>query len=261
MNFELPTRYDELTIKIVVSTSSPQKIRIIVKDKDLPNTIFTDRYKTVNGESSFFVRMPVSGKTAIITVFNEDNGNLSDGADGSFVVKKIEKEELDKKLDVIDFSNPFVKSFVAFCTRFCFNAGWIGSGNYVSDDRKFVIEYHPILTDESGAEVTTPARIDIADGVIQVSQRQFAAMTVPNRMAIMLHEFSHYYLNDNIDDEIEADLNGLLIYLGLGYPRIEAFEVFTKTFMNAPTEENMARFDKIKSFIDNFENHNFYLYE
>ena len=86
-------------------------------------------------------------------------------------------------------------------------------------------------------------------------------MTVPNRMAILLHEFSHYYLNDNMDDEIEADLNGLLIYLGLGYPRIEAFEVFTKTFMNAPTEDNMVRFDKIKNFIDNFENHNFYLYE
>ena len=261
MNFELPTRYDELTIKIVVSTASPQKIRIIVSDKDLPNTVFTDRYKTVNGESTFFVRMPVSGKTAIIAVYNYDNGNLPEGQDNSFVVKKISKEELEKKLDVIDFSNPYVKSFVAFCTRFCFNAGWIGSGNYVSDDRKFVIEYHTILTDEQGAEVTTPARIDVTDGVIQVSQRQFSEMTIPNRMAILLHEFSHYYLNDNMDDEIEADLNGLLIYLGLGYPRIEAFEVFTKTFMSAPTEENMARFDKIKNFIDNFENHNFYLYE
>ena len=31
--------------------------------------------------------------------------------------------------------------------------------------------------------------------------------------------------------------------------------------MNAPTEDNMVRFDKIKNFIDNFENHNFYLYE
>ena len=57
-------------------------------------------------------------------------------------------------------------------------------------------------------------------------------------MAILLHEFSHVYLNDNIDDEVEADLNGLLIYLGLGYPRIEAFEVFAKTFLAAPTEHH-----------------------
>jgi hypothetical protein len=56
-------------------------------------------------------------------------------------------------------------------------------------------------------------------------------------------------------------LNGLLIYLGLGYPRVEAFEVFAKTFMNAPTKQNQDRFDKIKNFIDNFENHNTFLYE
>jgi len=261
MIFELPTRYDELTIKIVVSTSSPQKIRIKVKDKDLANTIFTDRYKTVNGENTFFVRMPISGKTALIYVYNEDKGNMGEGEDNSFIVKSIKVQELEKKLDVVDFSNPYVKNFVIFATKFSFNAGWIGSGSYVSDDKRFVIEYLPILTDDSGAEVTTPARIDITDGTIQVSQRQFTQMTIPNRMAILLHEFSHYYLNENIDDEIEADLNGLLIYLGLGYPRIEAFEVFSKTFMNAPTEENMQRYGKIKNFIDNFENHNFYLYE
>jgi hypothetical protein len=80
-------------------------------------------------------------------------------------------------------------------------------------------------------------------------------------MAILLHEFSHVYLNDNVDDEVEADLNSLLIYLGLGYPRIDAFEVFAKTFMNAPTDQNKDRYDKIKNFIDNFENHNTYLYD
>jgi hypothetical protein len=56
-------------------------------------------------------------------------------------------------------------------------------------------------------------------------------------------------------------LNGLLIYLGLGYPRIEAFEVFAKTFANAPSEQNKMRFDKIKNFIDNFEKFNTFLYE
>jgi hypothetical protein len=80
-------------------------------------------------------------------------------------------------------------------------------------------------------------------------------------MAILLHEFSHVYLNDNVDDEVEADLNGLLIYLGLGYPRIEAFEVFAVTFMDAPTEINKVRFDKIKNFIENFESYNTFMYE
>jgi hypothetical protein len=110
-----------------------------------------------------------------------------------------------------------------------------------------------------GSEQTTPARIDVDSGLIEVSKKHFMDYTIPNRMAILLHEFSHIYLNDNIDDEVEADLNGLLIYLGLGYPRIEAFEVFAKTFIVAPTEQNKMRYDKIKNFIDNFENYNTFI--
>lgn len=208
----------------------------------------------------FFVRMPVSPQTALVYVYNEDNGNLPVGMDNTLEVQSITKEQLDKKLDVIDFSNPLVRSFVTFATRFTYNAGTLPSGDYVSDDKRFMIKYPAIIQDD-GIEQSTPARIDIDTGIIEVSKRHFLDYTVPNRMAILLHEFSHVYLNDNIDDEVEADLNGLLIYLGLGYPRIEAFEVFAQTFLGTPTEQNKMRYDRIKEFIDNFENYNTFLYE
>lgn len=260
MIFSVPTRYEEITLLVKVRTYEPQKIRIKVIDAEQPNTTFTDRYKTINGESIFFVRMPVSAKEVLVYVYNEAYGNLEQGIDKSVEVVSITKEPLEKKLDVIDFSNPLVRSFVNFATRFSYNAGSLPSGNYVSDDKQFVIKYLPIIED-SGVEQTTPARIDIDSGIIEVSKRQFIEYTIPNRMAILLHEFSHIYLNDNVDDEVEADLNGLLIYLGLGYPRIEAFEVFAKTFMNNPSDENGMRFDRIKNFIDNFETYNTYLYD
>lgn len=260
MTYNVPTRYEEMTLLIKVRTNSPETIRIKVIDAHQPNTAFTDRYKTVDGETIFFVRLPVSGNDVLVYVYNEAYGNLTSGQDNTFEVVSITKEQLDKKLDVIDFSNPMVRSFVNFATRFSYNAGSIPTGNYVSDDRQFVIKYLPTI-EENGQEQTTPARIDIDNGVIEISKRQFVDYTVPNRMAILLHEFSHVYLNSNVDDEVEADLNGLLIYLGLGYPRIEAFEVFAKTFMNAPTEQNKHRFDTIKNFIDNFETHNTFLYE
>ena len=57
-------------------------------------------------------------------------------------------------------------------------------------------------------------------------------------------------------DESEADVNGLLIYLGLGYPRIEAFEAFLEVFERYPSQENKMRYDKIRNFIDNFEKNN-----
>jgi hypothetical protein len=260
MIVKVPTRHEELTLLIKVFTHEPSKIRIKVLDEAQNDTSFTDRYKTVDGEAEFFVRMPVSPQNALVYVYNEDNGNLMQGQDDSFEVESITKEPLEKKLDVIDFSNPDVKSFINFATRFSYNAGTLPSGNYVSDDKKFVIKYLSIIEDD-GVEQTTPARIDISNGIIEISKKQFIKYTIPNRMAILLHEFSHVYLNDNVDDEVEADLNALLIYLGLGYPRIDAFEVFANTFMNAPTEQNKDRYDKIKNFIDNFENYNTYLYD
>jgi hypothetical protein len=260
MIVKVPTRHEELTLIIKVLTQEPTKIRIKVIDESQVDTSFTDRFKTVDGESIFYVRMPISPQNALVYVYNEDNGNLMQGQDDTFEVEYITKGALEKKLDVIDFSNAEVRSFVNFATRFCYNAGTLPSGTYVSDDRKFVIKYLSVIEDD-GKEQSTPARIDITNGNIEISKKQFVKFTIPNRMAILLHEFSHVYLNDNVDDEVEADLNSLLIYLGLGYPRIDAFEVFAKTFMNAPSEQNKDRYDKIKSFIDNFENHNTYLYD
>ena len=86
-------------------------------------------------------------------------------------------------------------------------------------------------------------------------------MTFPMRMVIMMHEFSHYYANDDINNESEADLNALMIYLGLGYPRIEAHEAFLKTFIGCDTPENAARYDLIQKFIRDFENNKVILYE
>jgi len=259
MIYTVPTRHEEITLVIKVYTNSAVNIKVKVVDADQPNTTFTDRSKIVDGESIFFVRMPVSPQTSLVYVYNEDNGNTTI-QDLSFEVDSISKEPLEKKLDVIDFNNQLVKSFVTFATRFSYNAGSLSSGTYVSDDKMFVIKYMPTIEDD-GVEQTTPARIELNTGVIEVSKKQFIDFTVPNRMAILLHEFSHVYLNNNQDDEVEADLNGLLIYLGLGYPRIEAFEVFASTFMNAPTQQNKMRFDKIKNFIDNFENNNTYILE
>lgn len=235
-------------------------MRIKVVDSAQPNTVFTDRFKDCNGEEIFYVRMPVSSEECLVYIYNEKNGNLPKGKDNTFEVDEISKNILEKKLDVIDFGNSYIRSFVNFCTRFCYNAGSLPTGNYCSDDKKFTIKYLPIIQD-GGQEQTTPARIDIDNGVIEVSKKQFLNLTVPARMAICLHEFSHVYLNDNVDDEVEADLNGLLIYLGLGYPRIEAFEVFAKTFINVPTDQNKHRYDKIANFIDNFEKKHTILYE
>ncbi len=251
-----------MTLRVGVKTDSPQKIRLIVRDADLKNTEFTNRWKTVNGEVHFYVRMPITGEKAIVEVFNERMGLSAKISDSSFTVTGIEKMPLEKKMDVVDFSNPMVKSFVKFVQRFCFNAGVLESGTYKSRDGKFTIEYMPVLISKNtGKPVATPARISQNTGTIQVAQGKFVGMTVPMRIVILLHEFSHYYVNDEIRNETEADLNALLIYLGLGYPRIEAFEAFLSVFIASDTEQNKRRYDKINKFIEDFEKNNYIVYE
>jgi hypothetical protein len=119
-----------------------------------------------------------------------------------------------------------------------------------------MIELLPTIIDSKGKELTTPARISRMTGRIQVSKKHFDEYTVPMRFAILCHEFAHFYVNEDMTDESEADINGLLIYLGLGYPRIEACEAFLEVFEHYPSQENKRRYDKIKNFIDNFEKDN-----
>jgi hypothetical protein len=124
---------------------------------------------------------------------------------------------------------------------------------YRSDDGQYFIQLKQQIKDANGKVLGTPARIGRRTGVIQVSKTQFEQFTIPMRMAILLHEFSHFYLNEKMDDEMEADLNGLLVYLGLGYPRIEAYQAFLETFKNTPSNLNKKRYDMINNFINNFE--------
>jgi hypothetical protein len=112
------------------------------------------------------------------------------------------------------------------------------------------------IKNKNGVEVNTPARISKRTGVIQVSKKQFEQFTIPMRLAILLHEFAHFYLNEQMDDEVEADLNGLLLYLGLGYPRIEAYQAFLETFKGVPSQQNKERYDVINKFINDFEKMN-----
>ena len=244
-----------ITLMIEVATASPEKIRVIVKDNDKPFTVYTDRYATVEGTLKYFVRMPLSPPIAKISVFNEENGNLGKGEDTTFKIIGFEELPLKRKLGCIDFDNPEIKSFIGFSSEFSQKAGYLSAGGsvYMSEDGVFRIDYLDSIKSKSGKKLKTPARISQSRGNIQVSKDLFRKYTVPMRMAILLHEFAHYYLNDRMEDEVEADLNGLLLYLGMGFPRIEAFQSFLTVFQETPTEQSKGRFDVLNQFISNFE--------
>ena len=252
MQYSLWTRYNPCMVRVRVRTTKPSKIRLIGSDKNQANTKFIDSVKVVSGEEDLFIRMPMSPNVLLIDVYNQDNGNKPKGEDGSFEVVGIRNETLDVTLSQTQMDTPIVKSFVSFAQRFSYNAGWLPPKDYFSSSRQFKIEYMPVITSMKGEKLTTPARISTQNGRIQLSQEAFVPFTIPMRMAILLHEFSHYYVNSDIADEVEADLNALTIYLGLGYPIKEGYAAFGETFMDAPTQLNKNRYEIINRFIKDY---------
>jgi hypothetical protein len=252
MQYSLWTRYNPCMVRVRVRTNKPSKIRLIGSDKNQANTKFIDSVKVVSGEEDLFIRMPMSPNVLLIDIYNQDNGNKPKGEDGSFEVVGIRNETLDVTLSQTQMDTPIVKSFVSFAQRFSYNAGWLPPKDYFSSSRQFKIEYMPVITSMKGDKLTTPARISTQNGRIQLSQEAFVPFTIPMRMAILLHEFSHYYVNSDIADEVEADLNALTIYLGLGYPIKEGYAAFGETFMDAPTQLNKNRYEIINRFIKDY---------
>ena len=124
----------------------------------------------------------------------------------------------------------------------------------LSGSKKYYVRL-PIAPDEAlivdGQVDPTPARISQQTGIIEVSKKDFLEYTIPMRMAILLHEFAHFYLNEIMEDEIEADKHSLNIYMALGYPRIDAYNVYLDVFANAPTELNKDRYAEFNKLFSN----------
>lgn len=242
---EKPTK-----LKIVIETRFKEKIWIQVKDANRKNTFYTKRYGFVDGKEEFIVLMPQAPREAVVIVYNDSNGLIRN--DSSFKVTEI--EALPYKILKYNFSKK-TASFIKFAQEFSDECGYLSSSRqgdvYLSNNGKFRIDYFDQILNVNGRVLKTPARISQKNGRIEVSAEQFRPMTIPMRMAILLHEYSHFYLNKNPSNEIEADLNGLNIYLKMGYPKIDVYNVFLNVFKSAPSEPNKKRFEKLDNFVKN----------
>lgn len=258
----IKTNKKPLTIKFGVRTSSPQMIRIVASDLDKQRefpTYYENRKDIVNGYKEFEVKMPQSPTNTMLAVYNVANGLRRNGEDRSFKVVNGKMADLVK---CPIWMSPETVSFLKFAKKFAENASNFTAGDkvphiYRSEDGQFTIDYYLRIRDrKTGRFVSTPARIGHNSGVIEVSKKAFLKYSVPMRVIILLHEFSHKWLNPKINRKISyetgADINALNIYLSEGYPFIEAHQAFLYVFKDANNESNHKRYKIIKDFIDKF---------
>ena len=260
----LPGNITSARLIIPVATNpatDPVNIRLIVRDSSQKNTILTNRVWPVQGQFMFDVYLPLMRKSIEVTLINEDAPQLNNFTyAGNYSILP-----LPKRYDRIDFSKTWhLNEFMDFSQKFSFNAGILPTNEpyddqdyYRSSNSHFFIKYLPVITDyETGEELTTPARICETAPVIEISQKYFKEYTVPEREAILLHEYCHPFANSNPDSEKQADANSLFIYLGYGYPRVEAYKVWTEVFTDCPTEQNQQRQQIIEKLIADFDDPN-----
>lgn len=260
----LQTDRRPLTILAKVKTNGRQRIRIVARDLNKPNTVYGDRGRWINGEDVLEIKMPKSPTETQIIVYNESNPNIAKGNDDKTFKVVLEPAEL-KTCPM--FLSEKQRSFIKFAQEFSENAGILGADYnidgkvfpsiYGSDDGQFYIHYFDVIRDKkTGNFVGTPARIGHDSGIIEVSKRDFMKYSVPMRMVILLHEYNHKYgnplVNRKISDESSSDILGLFMYLSLGYSEIEAHQAFLKVFRGAKNEANHKRYKIINDFIDRY---------
>jgi len=251
-------RTDNKALTLLIPIQANEKVRVVVYDKFKDNAIYSDRTQMIKGSDKFIVRLPQTPRVASIRIIANSN---------KMRVGTIQEVPLKRKISAFDYKNEMILSFIKFAQEFCENAGILDADNtvYLSDDGKLRIDYvENIINPKTKQEMNTPARISVQRGIIEISKNKFKDYTIQERMAILSHEFSHFYLNKNIRDETEADINALKILLGLGYSRTEVAKVFLVVFhqssLNGNRKQSAAnkkRYLIIENFIKNFEKQTF----
>lgn len=240
---------------IKITCTGTKKFRIWAEELQRKNSKYADREIEVVGTRTIHFSFPVSPKTLFVGC-----GNIQNPQDKDF---KVELSE-GKLMDYNVWLDAETKNFLNLCIPFSQVCGFESASNngrlYSSKDKAFNIKFFNVISD-GGKINSTPARIGHTTGTIEVAKTKFNAYTIPMRVIILLHEYSHKFRNPKIGleigNEIGADINALYIYLGLGFSKIDAICVFANVFLKSQTKGNMERMRKINDYVDKFEKEQF----
>lgn len=248
---------EKFSLHITIKCKEEKEFGVIAQDYGKPNSQYANRQIKVKGERVIYLSFPISPKQIELQVWN-----LKNEKDGDYTIVLERKPLKDYNI----WMDAETQDFLGLAIHFSQICGFENASQkgrlFTTEDRKFKIKFFNSIYDyKSGKIMNTPARIGHNTGIIEVAKAKFDSYTIPMRMIILLHEFSHKYKNPklglDISNEIGADVNALYIYLGLGFSKIDAICVFANVFLKAQTKGNIERMRKIMDYIQKFESGQF----
>jgi hypothetical protein len=254
---KLQSNNRKFSLYITIKCTKAKKFRIWAEEFQKQNSKYADREIVVEGERTIHFNFPVSPQALFIGVLNSENPE-----DKDFSVDLQEKDLITYNVWLDSETRDFLSLAVPFSQISGFSPATQQGRIFTTDDKEFTIKYFDVIRDQkTGQPMNTPARIGHKSGIIETAKVKFDKYTIPMRLVILLHEFSHKYKNPkmglDISDETGADINALYIYLGLGFSKIDAICVFANVFLKAQTKGNIERMRKIMDYIQKFENQEF----
>jgi hypothetical protein len=249
IQYLVPTNFRPSTIAVTVRGNRACTLWLQIDDAHQGATTLHRRQVPLVGgmEVTLLGQLPITRQNVLVSLWEETPSGV-----GSFEIVGVHRKSLPRQMRVIDFKKAKTREWIPFVEAFCFFAGVLptySDRHYISADGNFRILYSPAITDNA----LTPARVNRYTGVFEVSKQKFLDLTVTKRLYIMHHEFSHLNLNEDMNNEEEADLNGLVLGLASGFSRVEAKDVYLDILQIAPDPENVQRYEKACAFIDDYE--------
>jgi hypothetical protein len=254
MLFKVPTKFRELSLRVKFYSAKPLKIFIVGLDEKNKNTEYFKRFLQLKGEETFLFKLPKSPKELTVLIYDVAQGYQQDPS--TFKIISIEQIPLKKVNLLVD---PLTKDFFKFAEDFALKCGYLPAKTYTDNKSQFKIELHDKIMSSHGKEMNTPARISVHDSTIQVSKKHMSMYTIPIRIAILGHEYSHNFINKDDNSEQEADYNSLKMYLSSGYPYIEAIYAYANVLGNNNDHQDrinyILRFTEKHQFENEAKNH------
>jgi hypothetical protein len=103
MKYKVTTDYAPLTLLVKITTPKAEKIHLRVYDASNPERKFTERWKTITGEETFHIRMPLTPEIAVVEAYSDRMGQgVKKDAETSFSITSVSKAPLERRIDLGD---------------------------------------------------------------------------------------------------------------------------------------------------------------